>query len=780
MAGTGTDTGIEPLVEQAHRLAGHMSDSQKAAEGLSASFKSALLAIGGYEALNRMVSHMADRSQFIRAVNRAVSAEQLNQYSLMMRTREVRSEAAAMTALLHKEKRGITKQEEAQRDVMRQQLRELRAQSVFANELTRLGNVRLAAYGATAVIATDLFFKQRQLNQNLIEANSAWQKRSELLLETLHTQMRLGVSFDKATESIRALVHYGMDMESNFSTNVRLVAQMEQGLGISTQHSAQLASVVERQLRGSFERVADVVAQIVDDTSLAGDEAVRLAQNISMALGRLRPGLGAAGLPEVLRLVGRYEAALKEVGGQSGAFQHLLTQMTTPEGITGAGALGVNPEFLATSQGAQNVMDRFAQYGQMLVGQSQGWERQMRLQALAQMFGTSAEQANQMLLAIKRANEQQSGQITLQERWRNQLHATDQGIHRMANSLTGLMQYALYPVIFVIGAVINKTADFVESLFQHKAALTVVATAVLSYTLYLSIRMVNLARHLWAVVLSTNAVTAAMTRLQAAQAGVSLSSTIGRAGFVPMSATQAFLQNLFTFRKAGAATVGGMAAWFPTVTSGFSMLGTWLSRIFMGVRVLFGPLGLLLAVAGGVGYYVNKIWQEAKSANEAAKRQEPIILSAVDRLNAQRRQQFYANARYGQYDIAEQVYAAMTRDAAMKFTTGAERIEDPAQRLVAQRQWLEDQLQAAREDLRMAQMTREMYTPASERTPLELAQAAESLKLNNKLVALNEKQEKTLHQINQREVESQQEESVERTKALLRSYENYRIRHQGR
>ena len=80
----------------------------------------------------------------------------------------------------------------------------------------------------------------------------------------------------------------------------------------------------------------------------------------------------------------------------------------------------------------------------------------------------------------------------------------------------------------------------------------------------------------------------------------------------------------------------------------------------------------------------------------------------------------------------------------------------------------------------MAQMTREMYTPASERTPLELAQAAESLKLNNKLVALNEKQEKTLHQINQREVESQQEESVERTKALLRSYENYRIRHQGR
>jgi tripartite-type tricarboxylate transporter receptor subunit TctC len=57
--------------------------------------------------------------------------------------------------------------------------------------------------------------------------------------------------------------------------------------------------------------VADVVAQLVDDTALAGEEAAKLATHIATAMGRLKPGMGGGALPEVVKMVGRYEAALK-------------------------------------------------------------------------------------------------------------------------------------------------------------------------------------------------------------------------------------------------------------------------------------------------------------------------------------------------------------------------------------------------------------------------------------------------------------------------------------
>lgn len=556
-----------------------------------------------------------------------------------------------------------------------------------------IGTVRFNALAAAAAATADLLLKQRQFNQNLIEANSSFEHRNKLIQDTLVLQAQSGVSFDNITSAARALVHYNMDAETTFEANLEIIAKMEQGLGVSASESARLASIVERQVKGSFEGVARTIAQIVEDTALAGDEAARLATNISTALGRLRPGLGAAGLPEVVKLVGRYEGALKEVGGSAGALTQLLTQMTTPEGIVGAGALGVNPEFLATSSGVQEVMKRFADYGEMLVGQSSGWERQMRLQALAQQFNVSADQANQLMIAIKRANTQQVDNISLQERWRQQIHATNSGISRLTNAIMGLIQTGLLPVVNIIGGLTNKLADFVEFALKSKTVVYVLGTA-------LALAAAAAASGLWQVVRALSA-TAIVSRLTGGSNPVALFRAQQALGLNP-----------------------GMAAVRGVVMGVFNGLRAVLMSSFMWL--------LPLVVAAG---FLAKIYQVNKDARDEQRQAQQIILSKADALEKDRQLRFYAAGRYGDADDVMKAYKGLVSDATAKFQD----ITDPIDRALQTNTWLKQKLAESELDLYKGMATRGMYTPLDEMTPEDQGREDEMRNLTEKMLKENER-----------------------------------------
>lgn len=593
--------------------------------------------------------------------------------------------------------------------------------SLTKESLAQVGftNGHLAALTATVALTTNLFHKQRQFNQDLIEANSTFNHRNKLLKDTLITQTQAGISFDKVTEAARALVHYGMDAETSFEANLEIIAKMEQGLGVSASESARLASIVERQVKSSFDGVARTIAQIVEDTALAGDEAARLATNISTALGRLRPGLGAAGLPEVIKLVGRYEGALKEIGGAPGALTQLLTQLTTPEGIVGAGALGVNPEFLATSQGVQSVMERFSQYGEMLVGQSSGWERQMRLQALAQQFNLSADQANQLMLAIKRANEQQSGQISLNDRWKQQLNATNSGISRLTNSLLGAMQHGLLPVINFVGFLTNKLADMVEWLMKSKTVITVVGYALLGGVAVLSIQLWGLVRALAAVALSSTVAQAALSR-QAVTQGVST-----------------------TYGLLNPASMGGMAG----------MIARPLMLFVRGITLLLSPLGLLVAAAVGTAAILSKIYSINKESRDEQKAAQRIIFTRTQALEEQRQAKFYQASRYGNAEDVMRAYAGLASDATMMF----QHLTDPDERRNATVNWLNEKLAQSEMDLTKGLVTRSMYTPLENITMAEAEREDEMIALTSKMFKVNVDQKALAERDIQLKLEQQRE-----------------------
>lgn len=766
------DTDYERVVEQTHRLAESMSKAEKSASGVQSVFGSLFRQLVGAEVLGNVIRDMVRNSRVVLTVQQALSGENLNKLRLVQREIQLDSDIAKAERRKLSATGAQLELVDRRLAYLRGELELLQKQKVVNMELEKLSRLELGYMALMGSAAASMWFNARQFNQNLIEANSSWEHRDRLIRQTLLTQAQLGISFDEITKSAAALVRYGMDTEATFDTNLRLVSQLEQGLGVSVDQSAQLASIVERQVRGSFEQVSHVISQIVNDTALAGDEAARLAINISTALGRLRPGMSAATLPEVVRLVGRYESALKEVGGQSGAFQQLLTQLTTPEGLVGAGALGVNPEFLATTQGVEHVMDRFAKYGQMLVGQSQGWERQMRLQALAQIFNVTTDQANQMLIAIKRAQAAQGTSISTQERWREQLNATNSGITRLANALMGLLQGAMYPVVFIVGALANRLADAVQWLLQSKEVVYTIGIALLAGTIIVTARLWGLVRALTAVALSSTVAQAALSRTAAASTAAGTSTVLGSVGsmlraILPTGAwfaaigTQLTWMRLHLFSGGSFATIttGIRTALMNLTTTGAGILRplVWIVR---GVSFLATTAGLLITAFLAAGAVLWKIYGINKQSREDNLAAQKIILSKQEAWESARRARLYAAARYGEAGDVEAIYKRLATAASGMFQD----IADPNQRKARQQAWLDEQLASAQADIDKAMTTRTMFTPIIERTPEELRRSEDMKALSQKLLKVNEDQKGILETRRKDALEARQEEANERAK----------------
>ena len=647
---------------------------------------------------------IVEHSTVVQAIRRAIHIDSLNEVSLLERQKALESNINEMTGgnLTNLEAR-LTKLQLLKYKGYDADLKGLAVQRQFLHVFDSIGKAQVAAFGIMVGLAGDLALKSKLLNQNLIEANSAYQTRWGLMHDTLFLQLKTGVSFEKATESARALVGYGMDTESTYSENLRIVTQMEQGLAVSVQTSAMLASVVERQVKGSFSAVADVVAQLVNDTSLAGEEAAKLATHISQAMGRLHPGTGAVALPEVVKLVGRYESALKEVSGSAGGFQELVTKLTTSEGLAGAGALGVNPDFLQSERGVQTVMDRFAQFGNRMVGMTSGWERQMRLEMLGQMFGLSAEQANQMLIAIRRVHNQTVTDITLQERWRQQMASVDKGIERLYNSLIALAQGALYPVVWAVNGVVNRLADVAGWILSHQA-IAVGAMVVLGVGMIgIIASMVSLGAALWFVVRTSDIATAALARLSAVQTESLAGGGGGATGAVGAMGLLGMLRSSFVTWGKGLggfvsavkdlglmASVRGLG--LSTLVRDFAGLLVsgpfaflrplmWLPRLVVGIGLI--PSLIVSAIAGAV-FVLWKIHAINKQSAEDQENARKIILSKQDLIDAKLQENFYAAVRYGTAGDVKAQKEAIYRDALAKFS----QIGDVKERTVQIEQWI--------------------------------------------------------------------------------------------
>lgn len=357
-------------------------------------------------------------------------------------------------------------------------------------DLRQVATVRVV-YG----MLKDTYATYSELNASLIGADS---ERLSLAQSLLQVQRETGVGLKATSEAAAALVNRGYDLDDRFKATTKTVVQMKEALGVSVDAASELAAIAERRLGTSFRGMADAVARTVHDTGLAGTKAVDLATQLAKSASIFRKGFTDE-LPRVTEVILRLEGALQELGGETGAFSGLLTRLTTLEGMASAGVLGVqSPDFMKSEQATKQVIDSFANYAKQTVGDSRGWERVLRLEALAQQFGTTAQQADQMMQALERNEKRLERRTDLEAMFDEQMEASGKGLSQLKESLGALMKEALAPAIAVFNVlvgIINKGVQAVNSFKGVATVLTgVIGIGMVAVTARLTVGMYGLAK----------------------------------------------------------------------------------------------------------------------------------------------------------------------------------------------------------------------------------------------------------------------------------------------
>jgi hypothetical protein len=472
------DEGLKRMADNAKRFDTSMGHSE-------ISIRKIVMSLVGADVAKTMWNMARGQSEVLKSVSNGFAALQATTRELSIRNKTLSSDLREFNALADERIRagettvGLVNRE---RGIMEEQLRISKAQVDAKTTLSRFTKVDLFSAALTLTAVTQLYHTHRMLNTSLIEANSSMHTRVGLTRDALTVQHALGSELNITRDAARELVNYGYDLETSFADNLKLVTQMHDGIGMSVAQGAELVAVYDRQLKSPVRSVADAIARIVNDTGLAADQAGRLATNIGRAIAALRPGINRD-LAGVNELVGRYEGALQELGGQFGQFGDLLTRMTTPEGMMQAGMLGVDdPTFLASKDATKRVVDSFASYAKSVLGDSRGWDRALRLNVIAEQFGVTGQQANLMIMAVDRANKQRTTSLTLEERWFQQVRASGDPLLRLKNSLYALMQQAVIPLVPPIVFVTNEITSLIKRLTDLPGTVYIVGAAMLITT----------------------------------------------------------------------------------------------------------------------------------------------------------------------------------------------------------------------------------------------------------------------------------------------------------
>jgi hypothetical protein len=488
---------IKDFEQRFGKLAEHSTTFDRGMTHSALSLKNLVTSIFLGENALRGWNAAASRSTWLKGVDTAARTLASSASDLVKEYRNQTTELSRQEMLTN----GLIDLEEGQVRLSQFELDNLRAQLNvtekkvnLAKVLERTSGLSLALITLTTTALGSAYSAYQRITDTLIEGNSALAARFKLTASIMNVNRELGTSLELSVESARALVEYGYDLDTAFESSLKLVNQLHDGIGMSVKQSAELVAVYDRQLKAPVREVADAIARVVQDTGLAANEAGRLAVNLGRAMATLRPGL-SKDFGAVNELVGRYEGALQELGGQFGAFGDLLSKMTSQEGMMQAGILGVNnPAFLASKDATKQVIDSFAQYAKNFLGNADGWDRALRLQALGEMFGTTAAQANLMVQAIDRQNSQVKSSIDLEERYREQLRTSGKALDRLKNSFVGLIQQGAIPLLQALAPMAGFVADVLEAVVHLKAAVPIMTGAIVLGSVLLVNRLFAVAR----------------------------------------------------------------------------------------------------------------------------------------------------------------------------------------------------------------------------------------------------------------------------------------------
>ena len=655
---------IDELTTGIRRVAGDMEKSREGAEGIVNSFTELLnkllpigVALKGFQvltggmfshygkALTSLTKHTSEIYAQQRAVQTSLRDLRVKYNALEINVRQYRDIRLEATAALHV----------------------LRAQAVLAHELERVGRATLGVAALYLGMMVKTLDTTVRYNEALAEANSGFFRRLELMRAMGHVQVATGTAQANLINATRALVRQGLESKTTFEANLKTVVMLHDAVGMSAEEAAHLAAVTENYAKASFQDVADVVATIVDQTALAAAEVKNLGVELQRALGVLTPG--QTNLPQVIQALSGYEAALKEVTGRVGAFQKLVGTLATPEGMMQAGMLGVTPDIIKTKEGIDMVMARFENLVNRVVGNSEGLNRVWRLDTVAKMMNLSREEVSEMVRALEHKRSMDIKELTLQELYARQVTNMNDGVVRLTNSLSSLLQQGLYPFVRVLSWVINTLATLIQKLADWRGAVYIAIGVVGAAGIVLVNRLRAATR---AFIELAGAAQLATERIRA-NAAAQLATRIpvpvpGGAGGTGIGGMLSRLMTGLTRIIGGMGPIGRQIAsnigLYRLGLSGFrQVLMMSLRAVIAGISGITLGVGSVLAVGGYLWY---KIWRTNKDSAEESARVNRMLSQRSQTLEQARRDRAYTEMRYGGTEAALRSTERLMRDAALR------------------------------------------------------------------------------------------------------------------
>lgn len=670
---------VDRMASGSHAIASSSERTTDAWVGLSGAIKSAgsglssmlgsMLGIkGGASALERFISKihgMADpRHRVLSSIREADAANRTTAYTTRIAKLEKDLDdirASYRSAMASGDTRGADRasadfdeyaQEIESLKILRERAKEEQQLFRVEKERGKLAEIavnaknKITALGAGELATLFLAMRQyNRINNGLMLANSELKVRQGLINDVLRAQIETGNETEDMIMATRQLTEYGVDLTKSFSESLALVSRLEEGLGITVDHGAQLVFYFGSRLKESVSAVAGIISTIVDKTALSANKAAEYATNMAKVANTMRLGsMGPGGATALTKYVLDLEAASQVTTGISGEFQSLIQRMTSSvTGLQQAMIIGLNPEDLTGANGLDNLVNGLERMGKTFENLDPK-SRIAQLEQMSNMLGISVEtlsQIDRIAPEFRKIHAATKDQVDINQRWSNQVSQAGKVFHRLGVAASALAYRGLSPVIHYITRVTEKLVDVLEWMGKSETAITGVTVAMTTLATVAMVKTVHSVGMLTAALLgfsTASASAAASSRISAVSTIFSqLASTrwgpIGNAlkdtfkaagvGMFTLAGLKASLVGVSEAAKKGFA-IGGSAisSIISRIGAGFSVAArTLISGVYAAAAVISGPA---LMLGGAVVALGGTIWalREIVKANAEAEKEK--------------------------------------------------------------------------------------------------------------------------------------------------------------
>jgi hypothetical protein len=333
---------------------------------------------------------------------------------------------------------------------------------MLAKEFEKLQGKQAAMMLATAEIFRRALNYSQELSAQMASMPSALGKRFEYISSALAIDSKLGAGLSRTAAAAGALSKEGFKTRDAFESTLEVVLLMEGGMGLSVQQGAELANLFERRLKVGVKSIADLMANVVENTSLTADEFHRIAIEVGKSAALLNQMSSAK---QVTAQVSAIEDALKKAGLAPNQFNEFFSKLRsgTVESMVSAGMLGLNPEDLMAPDAAERAAKAMAAMSDQ-INTMGDYQALVALQQISPLVGTNVETLKGFGNAMRTARFQIDQTTDAKKRFNEQMSAVRGAWTKLHNIFSAAAMRVLTPAVEILVRVFDAVATAATAL----------------------------------------------------------------------------------------------------------------------------------------------------------------------------------------------------------------------------------------------------------------------------------------------------------------------------